>query len=309
MAVIDWLLEGDPAVRWQVMRDLLDATPAEYGPEQGRVATEGWGARLLAEQRPDGRWTTNTYGLKWVSTFYSMQLLWLLGPDPECQSARLGAEVLLQGLCLDGGLLYGPGERGKPPRFGETCISGMGLAICSRFLPGDPRLDQVVDYLLRDATPDGGWNCLYRRRGDAHASFNTTICVLEGLLEFERRHGARQDVTAARQRGHELLLQHHLFRSHTTGAVVRRQYTMLSFPARWHYDILRALDYFAAAGAPRDERAAEAVEIVRSKRRTDGAWPLQHRHTGDTYFEMEHPREPSRWNTLRALRMLRWWEG
>lgn len=302
---ISWLFDGDPAIRWQVMRDLLGALPAEYESERLKVATEGWGARLLAEQRPDGRWSTNTYTPKWTSTFYTMQLLWYLGMDPSTEAAQKGSRVVLDnGQAADGGLRCGR-DRQRQPRLGEVCESGMGMAAIAWFLPDEPRLPVLRHNLLTEQFADGGWNC---SRKASHSSFNTTIVVLEGLSQWERAHGPDEEVTAARRRGEEFLFAHQMFRSHTSGEVVRKGYLELSFPGRWHYDTLRALDYLAGAGAKRDHRAGEAIEILRSKRRADGLWPLQAPHAGAVYFEMEEVRKPSRWNTLRALRVLRWWD-
>ena len=303
--LLPWLLEGDPAIRWQVMRDLQRLPAGTYEAERRRVATEGWGARLLAHQRADGRWSLrHAYTPKWTSTFYTMQLLWQLGMDPATPAAQLGARVLLDnGQAADGGIRCGP-ERQRRPRLGEVCESGMGMAAAAWFLPGEPRLAALRDNLLREQFADGGWNC---QRSATHSSFNTSLLVLEGLLEWERRHGPDAEVTAARVRGHEFMLAHRLFRSHRSGELISPQYLMLSFPGRWHYDILRGLDYLALAGAERDERASEAIDVLRKKRRADGAWPVQRRHAGTTFFEMEEAGGPSRWNTLRALRVLAWW--
>ena len=304
---MDWLLDGDAAIRWQVQRDLLDAPREAYEAERALVASEGWGAQLIAAQDADGRWGHGMYTPKWTSTFYTMQLLWQLGLDPGTPAAERGAALLLdRGVTRNGGLRYA--ADGRQLRLGETCESGMGLAMMSWFVPGEERVGGLLANVLGEQMADGGWNCKHRA-GATHASFNTTILVLEGLLEWERQHGAREDVSAARLAGHEFLLRHRMFRSHTTGEVIRRQYTLLSFPGRWHYDVLRGLEYLAAADAERDERAAEAVELVRSKRRADGRWPLQQRHNGRVFFELEPGREGSRWNTLRAMRVLKWWDA
>ena len=307
MDPVEWLLAGDPAVRWQTMRDLASCSAADYEMERNRVAQEGWGAQLLALQAPNGRWGNGLYSPKWTSTFYTMQLLRLLGLPRENPQAILASHVIVQEfLRPDGGLRQGHNMSPREP--GETCITGMGLATLGYFLASEERLALLVENLLREQMPDGGWNCQYRR-GATHASFNTTILALEGLLQWERAVGGTPEVTAARKRGEELLLRHRLFRSHTTGAIIRKQFTMLSFPGRWHYDILRALEYLAEAQAERDERAAEAIALVASKRRADGAWPVQQRHSGLAFFEMEPTGSSSRWNTLRALRVMRWWEG
>jgi len=288
------------------MRDLQDRPAAEYEIERAKVATEGWGARLLAEQQIDGRWAGGYYTPKWTSTFYTMQLLWHLGVPPGNPKAARAVEVLLEGgSATDGGIRLA-GRHPYRARLGEVCESGMGLAMSAWFLPEEPRLPALRDNLLSEQFADGGWNC---QRSAGHSSFNTTVLVLEGLLEWERQRGPDPNVTAARLRGHEFMLAHRMFRSHRSGEVISPQYLMLSFPGRWHYDILRGLDYLAMAGAEQDERASEAIAVLQKKQRRDGAWPLQHRHGGKTYFEMEEAAQPSRWNTLRALRVLRWWEG
>jgi hypothetical protein len=312
-AVSRWLLDGDPAIRWQVQRDLIGAADRIVAAEQRKVAREGWGARLLAEQGTDGRWAGGQssdgglYSPKWISTTYTMLLLRDFGlPADNPQACKACTLLLDRGLERDGGINYGMWDRmwGRS----ETCITGMVLSILSYFQYDDDRLDTVADHLLGEQMPDGGWNCR-RRSGATHSSVHTTISVLEGLRFYEHHRGGKlQAVRAAQRRGREFLLVHRLFRSHRTGAVIKPIFTKFSFPPRWHYDILRALDYFQTVNATRDERLAEAIEIVRCARDDDGRWPLQNIYKGKTYFEMEKVGAPSRWNTLRALRMLKWWD-
>jgi hypothetical protein len=184
----------------------------------------------------------------------------------------------------------------------------MVLSILSHFEYDDDWLDTIAGHLLEQQMPDGGWNCR-RPQGATHASLHTTISVLEGLRLYELHRGRRvRAVRAAQRRGREFLLVHRLFRSHRTGEIIKPVFTRLAFPPRWHYDILRALDYFQAVNAPCDRRLAEAIDIVRSSRREDGCWPLQHSYKGKTYFELERLGARSRWNTLRALRVLKWWD-
>lgn len=192
--------------------------------------------------------------------------------------------------------------------WGETCVTGMVLSIVSYYKYEDPRLGTMASHLLEQQMPDRGWNC-QRSHGATHGSVHTTISVLEGLQLYEL-HGGREvrEVRAAQRRGREFLLVHRLFRSHRTGEIIKPVFTRFSFPPRWHYDILRALDYFQAVNAPRDPRLAEAIDIVRSSQRKDGRWSLEHSYKGKTYFELERVGLPSRWNTLRALRVLRWWD-
>jgi hypothetical protein len=288
---------------------LVEAPKRIIEGERRRVAREGWGARLLQRQDIKGTWAGGKssdgglYSPKWISTTYTMLTLRDFGLDPANRNAQKACKLLLDGgLQRDGGINYG--WRGRS----ETCITGMILSVLSYFEHDDSRLDIIAGHLLEQQMPDGGWNCQYWS-GATHASFHTTISTLEGLRHYEQhRARERQAVRAAQLRGREFLLAHRLFRSHRTGQVIKPVFTRFSFPPRWHYDILRALDHFQVVNAPRDERLTEAIEIVRSKQRKDGRWPLQHRHIGKTYFELERLGAPSRWNTLRALRVLKWWE-
>ncbi len=306
VSAIRWLLAGDPAIRWQVRRDLLDAADRVVAREQRGVATAGWGARLLARQDPEGTWAGRMYTPKWISTTYTMLLLRDLGLPPANRQASKACKLLLdRGLHRDGGIGFDWGRC-------ETCVTGMVLSILSWFRHDDERLDKVADHLLDQQMSDGGWNC-QRSYGATHASMNTTILALEGLLLYERHRAgtARRlgQVRAAQRRGREFLLRHRLFRSHRSGEIIKRDFVRLAFPPQWHYDVLRALDYFRSARAPRDERLAEGIELLRKKRRPDGRWILEHRYGRARYwFHMERLRQASRWNTLRALRVLRWWE-
>lgn len=276
--VLDWLLTGDPAVRWQVQRDLLDAP---YEATRARVSQEGWGAQLLSHRRPDFSWP-GWYSPKWTSTFYSLQVLQLLGvPAPE------SVHVLLDRFLQDGH--FRPWQIQRD----DTCVTGMMLAMANTAgveMPG------AVERLLAEQLPDGGWNC---RQAPDHYSMHTTISVLEGLAPLE----TDALVCDAARAGREALLSHRLYLSHRTGEVIRAEFTRFSFPCYWHYDVLRALDYWR--GLEWDERLGDAVELLRGKAR-NGRWSLQNKHAGRTWFDMEKPGTPSRWNTLRALRVLAW---
>lgn len=306
---IKWLLDGDPAIRWQTLRDLVGAVESTVERERKRVARDGWGARLLARQDSDGKWAGGQssdgglYSPKWISTTYTMLLLRDFGLAANNRQARKACTLLLDdGLQNDGGINYG--WWGKS----ETCITGMVLSILAYFDCNDDRLDTIADHLLEQQMTDGGWNCR-RRFGATHASVHTTISALEGLQHYEVSRGRKlRAVKAAQRLGREFLLAHRLFRSHRTGEIIKPEFIRFSFPPRWHYDILRALDYFQAVNAPRDERLVEAIDIVRHGRREDGRWSLQHSYKGKTYFELERIGAPSRWNTLRALRVLKWWD-
>jgi hypothetical protein len=305
---IRWLLEGDAAIRWQVQHDLLGAAERTVERERQKVARDGWGARLLARQDPKGTWAGGKsgdgglYSPKWISTTYTMLLLRDFGLPTNRQTRKACGLLLEEGMQRDGGINYGWSGS-------ETCVTGMVLSILSYFQYDDDRLDTLAEHLLNQQMPDGGWNC-QRRFGATHASVHTTISALEGLRHYELYRGRKlRAVRAAQHRGREFLLVHRLFRSHRTGEVIKPIFLRFSFPPRWHYDILRALDYFQAVNAPRDPRLGEAIDIVRSTRCEDGRWTLQNCYKGKTYFELERLGGASRWNTLRALRVLKWWEG
>ncbi|HYQ45502.1 MAG TPA: hypothetical protein VER11_26125 [Polyangiaceae bacterium] len=301
--VIRWLLAGDVAIRWQVLQDLLQRPTREVQKTRQQVGLEGWGARLLSLQAIDGTWGGGLYNPKWTSTTYTMLLLRDFGLLPKSREAHKACEILLaQGFRSDGGVNFGSDRS-------ETCITGMILSIAAYFKHQDEHLDKIVNHLLGEQMSDGGWNCR-RWRGATHSSMHTTISVLEGLRAYELMGGARAGkLRQAQARAREFLLRHRLFRSHRTGRVIRAEFGRMSFPPRWHYDILRALDYFHEVDAPRDPRLAESVEMIRRKRRADGRWVLENAHKGRTFFELERLGKPSRWNTLRALRVLRWWDA
>ncbi len=303
--VLSWLLAGDPAIRWQVFRDLLDCPAAAVAREQTRVAHEGWGRRLLDRQGPDGRWA-GLYTPKWTSATYTLLLLKALGLPHANRAAKRGATALLdEGLYRDNGINFWQ----KSIHSSETCVTGMVLAITALFARRDVRVENLVQNLLTEQMPDGGWNCR-RFLGARHSSVHTTISVLEGLLEYEISGGSQAGRTReARQCAHEFLGAHRLFRSHRTGAVIDARMTRFSFPPQWHYDVLRGLDYLRAAGATKDPRFGEAIEVVKERQAGNGRWRLQNVHPGRYHFALEQAGEPSRWNTLRALRVLRWWEG
>ncbi len=305
-SVLAWLLEGDPSIRWQVFRDLKCAAGRTWQRERRLVADEGWGARLLQLQDADGRWARGIYSPKWTSTTYTMLLLRSLGLPARNPQAIRACQILLDaGFWNDGGINYfSPSWKRS-----ETCVSSMILAALCHFGFDDPRIDRLAEHVMAQQMSDGGWNCrAMPGYGSAtHGSFHTTISALEGLLEYRRFRGLAD--TDAEARGREFLLVHRLFRSHRTGAVVKPEMTRFSFPARWHYDVLRGLDYFRDTAAPRDRRLADAIALVENRRRADGRWLLQNRYPGRTFFEMERVGQPSRWNTLRCLRVLRWWNA
>jgi hypothetical protein len=303
-SIIQWLMDGDPAIRWQVQRDLLDNPANIYNTTQQLVAVEGWGSQFLGLQDPGGTWGGGQYGPKWISTTYTLLTLRRLGLHPEVIQAKIGCELLLEGgFQPDGGIHY---TRSKF-KHSETCITGMVLSILAYFRYPDERIHTLVEHLLGQQMSDGGWNCR-SYKGDTHGSFHTTISVLEGLWEYEKTYGGQTAIGNARALAHEFLWIHRLYRSHRTGEVFDPKMIRLPFPPRWRYDYLRSLDYFQDCNAPRDERMAEGIALLRSKCKVDGWWVVNSGMTGLRYFELEKAGRPSRINTLRALRVLRWWE-
>lgn len=298
--VIDWLMDSDPAIRWQVMHDLTEGPSPQATAERARVAEEGWGARLLELQADDGQWGGGPYTPKWTSTTYTLLLLRHLGIDPDARRMREATDRVRERVVM------GAGNRPFFHYRNELCITSMVLALGAYFLPDARDLPQP-GVLLERQRDDGGWNC---HVSSPRSSFHTTISALEGLLEYERAVGGDPALAEARGRAHEYLLQRRLMYSLRTGELVNRRWLLMSFPPRWFYDVLRALDYLTHAGVEPDSRVEEAVAVVEAKRRSDGRWPLQNPHPGKEHFRMEEgPGKPSRWNTLRALRVLRWYRA
>jgi hypothetical protein len=328
MGVLEWLLDSDPAIRWQVMRDLTDAPERGVAAERARIASEGWGARLLAMQRSDGQWDggiptfissaaakwwrslppecLGTLFPEWTSTTWSLSLLRAFGLDPASAVARHAIRLVREHCRWE--------HDGEPFFAGEVepCINGRAVSIGAYF--GED-VWPIVDRLLGEQMRDGGWNC-EQENGSTRGSFHTTIEVLEGLLEYERATAGPPQVRAARLRGEQYLLERRMLRRLSTGEVIEDRkthrpagFTQFSYPTYWHYDVLRGLDYLRAARAVPDERAAEAIQLVESKRDADGRWPLENPHPGKVHFEMdEGVGRPSRWNTLRAMRVLGWYQ-
>ncbi|HVZ39678.1 MAG TPA: hypothetical protein VHI13_10410 [Candidatus Kapabacteria bacterium] len=298
--VINWLLDADPAIRWQVMRDLTDAPAEIVAAERSRVQTEGWGAGLLNQQRPDGQWGDGVATPFWWSNMYTLLFLRDLGLDPTSPRARAAISL------VRGSVTWGPGFGDSPFFEGEVepCINGRVVALGAYF---GERSDRLVDRLLGEQLADGGWNC-EAERGSVRSSFHTTICVLEGLLAFEQAFGASPAVTAARNRAEEYLLERRLLRRLSTGEIIEPAWKQFAFPTLWHYDALRALDYLREAGVRPDERAAEAVASVRGRDQGGGRWLLDLRHRNTLHEEFAGAvGTPNRWITLRARRVLDWY--
>ena len=303
MHTLDWLLDSDPAVRWQTMRDLTDASPAAISAERARVSREGLGAEILARQDSDGSWHRPD-APAWLPTLFTLQLLRATGIDPVAPAVQSAVARLQTGFRWDK-------EFGAKPFFEgevEPCINGGALALGAFF--GHPS-HTVAHRLIGEQLDDGGWNCEAPK--SARSSFHTTICVLEGLLEYERAVGSTPEITAARRRGEEYLLERSLFRRRSTGEVANPEFLQLAFPPRYHYDVLRALDHFRASSIhdklPPDSRMNEAFHFIESRRQPDGRWLLDRAYDESLALPVgESVGEPSRWNTLRALRVFRWYE-
>jgi hypothetical protein len=298
--VIDWLLDSDPSIRWQVMRDLTDTTADIVAVERSRVAHEGWGPRLLDQQRPDGHWGDGIAAPLWWSNLYTLLFLRDLGLDPTSARARAAIDLVRSNVT------WGPGFGDSPFFEGEVepCINGRVVALGAYF---GERCDRLVDRLLSEQLDDGGWNC-EAERGSVRSSFHTTICVLEGLLAFEKAFGIASPVTDARRRAQEYLLERRLLRRLSTGDIIEPTWTQFAFPTLWHYDVLRALDYLRAAGVQSDTRVEEAAATVLERRQGDGRWLLDVRHRNTLHEELAGTvGAANRWITMRALRVLDWY--
>ena len=294
------LLEGDVSIQYQVHRDLLDADRPEL---RDRISGEGWGAEFLSRRGGDGHWGRGFYMPKWTSTHYTLLDLKSLGISPENEAVKETVDLVLrESKGVDGGI-----NPSRTIRESDVCINGMFLNYACYFgVPQDP-IRSIVDFLVDVQMGDGGFNCRSNRGGAVHSSLHSTLSVLEGLHEYlSNGYGYRaSELRGIVPESVEFIMMHKLFRSDHTGEVIDRRILMLSYPSRWRYDILRALDYFRAAGIGYDPRMQDALDVLLKKRRRDGRWPVQARHPGESHFEMEETGRPSRWNTLRALRVLR----
>ena len=296
-AQLKWLLDSDPAIRWQVMRDLTDEPPAAIAAERSLVATRGWGSRLLARQSPAGTWGGSKEDERLLITFYTLVVLKDLGLEPSSKQARkMIARVEKLRFKWHNNRAFFDGET-------EPCINGRILALAAYFKTPNHAL---ANQLLSEQLQDGGWNC--EAPQSRRSSFHTTICVLEGLLEYQRAGRKSAAITAARKRADNYLLERRMFRSLRSGEMVDRRWLRFSFPTFWHYDVLRGLDYLRDAGIKPDYRIREAIEIVMKRRHQNGRWPLNLRHPERIPLQMETAvGSASRWNTLRALRVLHWY--
>jgi hypothetical protein len=317
-SVIRWLFDSDPSIRWQVMRDLTGAPAEEVTAERAKVATEGWGAQLLALQGTDGSWAGVAWNRGWNSTMHVLMLLRDMGLDPTSEQARRAVGLVRDQVHWPGwdwdGNWRGMDFVGNPFFDGEAepCINGQ-VGAAGAYFGEDTQSERIIERLLREQLPDGGWNC-EAENGSTRSSFNTTICVLEALLEYELNNGSNTEVTESRLRGDEYLLERCLFHRLSTGEVIERDrkgetvWTRFAFPNWWHYDVLRGLEYLRRAAVVPDERVAEAIDLVESKRDSEGRWPLETRYPGQMPVEIDEGEgQPNRWITLRALRVLDWY--
>lgn len=297
--MISWLLGGDVSIQYQTYRDLLHIHKPGL---QKRIESEGWGFTFLSHRLPNGHWGKSFYQPKWTSTHYTLLDLKNLAISPGNKKIKETLRIIFeQEKGPDGGI--------KPIgsiQVSDVCINGMVLNYASYFNVKEEELKSVVDFLLSQKMNDGGFNCESNRKGATHSSLHTTLSVLEGIFEY-KRNGYRyrlKELEQAKRQSHEFILQHRLFRSHKTGNIINPNFLKLYYPSRWFYDILKAMDYFQRANVKYDERMDDAMEVIMKKRTADGLWKLPAPHAGQTHLQMEQAGKPSRWNTLRVLRVL-----
>lgn len=299
--IITWLLEGDVSIQYQVYRDLLKKDRKDL---QARIALEGWGKAFLSKRKPNGKWGDMFYQPKWTSTHYTLLDLRNLNLNPDNELIKESIEQVLHTLkAADGGIQLGPSTSDRS----DICVNGMFLNYASYFNAPAKDLQPIIDSILNELMPDGGFNCRTTRSGAKHSSLHSTISVLEGLAAFrEAGHGYRKEaISKAIGSAEEFILIHKLFLSDHTGAIIHKDFLKLPYPCRWKYDILRALDYFQKTERKCDSRMNEAITVILKKRNKDGTWNVQAAHPGELHFVMEKAGKPSRWNTLRALRVLK----
>ncbi len=300
--VIKWLLSGDVSIQYQVYRDLLDSDKEQL---RRRISTEGWGKRFLQKRNTDGHWGRGFYQPKWISTHYTILDLKNLGVSPHTKEIRQSLSQIIENHKGPDGGIYPIGIVKKC----DVCINGMFLNYASYFQIQEDKLKSIIDFLCEEHMKDGGFNCCSNSRGGAvHSSMHSTISVLEGIFEYAQNGYKYRlaELQEAENKSREFLLQHRLFRSDQTGKIIDKKMLMLSYPSRWRYDILRTLDYFHFSGFEYNSRMDDAIEVLLKKMRADNTWPLQAPHPGQTHFDMEKTGQPSRWNTLRALRVLKY---
>jgi hypothetical protein len=298
--VIEWLLDGDVSIQYQTQRDLLNVEKVEL---RNRIAKEGWGEQFLSYRSPEGYWGRGFYQPKWTSTHYTVLDLKNLGISPKDEEIKQSVNLVLQTRKgPDGGI-----NPSKTIKNSDVCINGMFLNYASYFRVNQNQLESIIDFLISLQMKDGGFNCQSNRGGAVHSSLHTTLSVLEGFLEYSLNGYSYRipELGHIEEEAREFILQHKLYRSDHTNEIIDKRMLMLSYPSRWRYDILRALDYFQFARVKYDSRMQDAFDVLMKKRRKNNKWPLQAKHPGQTHFDMEKTGKPSRWNTLRAMRVLK----
>ncbi len=299
--IIDWLLEGDVSIQYQVHRDLLEVDRPDL---QGRIGTEGWGQNFLAERNSNGHWGQRFYQPKWISTHYTLLDLRNLNLPPDNPIAKDALQLVLdEPRADDGGISLGPSTL----QHSDVCVNAMFLNYASYFKTPEDDLKPIVNSILKEIMPDGGFNCRSTRSGAHHSSLHSSISVLEGFHEFliQGNHYRKDEIQDAIHSTVEFILLHQLYRSDHTGAIISPAFLKLAYPSRWRYDILRALDFFRFSKQAWDSRMQDSIEVLWSKRNKLGTWNMQAAHTGQQHFVMEPAGKPGRWNTLRALRVLK----
>ncbi len=298
--LIKWLLESDVSLQYQVYRDLLNIEKADL---KKRISAEGWGARLLACRNSNGHWGYGFYQPKWISSHYTILELRHLEISNDIKEIKDTIhKIVTEEKGEDGGI--NPSGTLKQS---DVCVNGMFLNYASYFATSEDKLKSVVDYILLQQLPDGGFNCHFNRSGARHSSLHSTLSVIEGIRAYATNgyQYRLKELLHMEKESREFILQHKLYQSHRTGDIIDKKMLMLSYPSRWRYDILKALDYFRSAGVKSDPRMNDALEIILTKRRSDNTWPLQCKHPGRTHFDMETTGHASRWNTIRAMRVLK----
>lgn len=300
-ALYDWLMSGDPSIRYQTSEDLLESSKEDIRMNRMYIELEGWGNQLLDLQESNGTWANTYIDPEFTSTLWTLTLLRRIGLERDNQRASKGAILLLDGLQKDGGINYFDDVDQS-----EVCISAMVLAVTSYFRINDKRRDAIFEYLIESQMDDLGWNCKWTEQAK-HSSFHTTLLVLEALREYARVKKEQLSlINTLQSEAHEFLLKHNLFLSHTTGEIADPKLLEFAHPQYWHYDVLSALDYFQSINHPYDERFILAIDSIKLREK-DGLWYLDRVHPGETWFDMEQQDEPSRWITLKVMRVMKWW--
>lgn len=296
---IAWLLKGDISIQYQVYRDLLGVEREDL---RKRIEHEGWGRGFLAQRQAAGHWGKSYYQPKWTSTHYTLLDLRNLGIAPNNALIRASIDQIVATRKIsDGGI-----NPAKTTQHSDVCVNGMFLNYAAYFKIAEAKLTSIVDFILSQRMGDGGFNCRSNRSGARHSSLHSSISVLEGIACY-RQNGYTyrlEEMCKAEEAAQAFILRHQLYLSDRTGAIIHKDFLKFPYPYRWRYDILRALDYFQYAKASWDDRMEPAIAHLVSKRTKDLRWKVAAKYPGQVHFDMEIAGNPSRWNTLRALRVL-----